>query len=313
MNTPLPPAPARKHAALSRKHAALFRETCSTFPKKCLRLWPLALLLLLAAACSSRKHTLAGHEEAPVLSPATEGQTGEALARQSISWQGSYTAKARFNLTLGEKNLSLGGTLRLQRDRALQLSLQVPLLGTEAVRIEASPEQILIIDRIHKSYVEEPIARLSALSGTGLDFYALQALLSATLFRPGQPAFTLADAAAMQQSPRQAQNIVRLSTSASGLSCAFDLDAASLRLAATSLAKTGSPYATTWQYGGYENTASRAFPTHIKAQFTGAAKPLALELSLSSLQPAEWTPGSRPSGRYRKIPLDAVLRLLSTL
>lgn len=306
MNTPRP-------TALHRKSTALFPKSAGTFWRKCRRLLPIALLLLAMTACSTRKHAIAERENAPAVTPATSKEARKILEQQSLAWAGSYTSKARFNFTLGQKTFSLNGTLRLKHNEALQISLQVPLLGMEAARIEATPERIIIIDRLHKRYVEEPIEHLSTLSGTGLDFYALQALLSATLFQPGTKDFTLDDAMAMKFSTREAENIYRLTASGQGLNYTFDLDATSQRIAAATVAKTGSRYACTWQYAGYENTGTRAFPTRIKAQFNGGKTTLSLELGLNKLEASDWKADTSPSSRYQKIELADILKLLSAL
>lgn len=306
MNTPQHPAHPRKAPALREKSAKAFRQ-------KCRRAFPIALLLLALAACSTRKHAVAEAEDTPASSAATSEEARKMLQQQSLSWEGSYSSKARFNFTLGQKDFSLTGTLRLKRDEALQISLQVPLIGTEAVRIEANPERIVIIDRIHKRYLDEPVEYLAARSGTGLDFYALQALFSATLFQPGLKGLTPDQTDAMKSSTRAAGNIYRLSTAGQGLDCAFDIDATSQRIASTSVAKKGSRHACTWQYAGYETTGTRAFPTRIKVQFNWGETPLTLEVALNKLEVSDWKSDATPSSRYQRVEPGELLKLLPAL
>lgn len=306
MNAPHP-------QALRPKALPLLPKSAAAFARKCLHFLPIALLLLALNACSTRKHAIADRENEAATPALSSTQARQMLEQQSLAWSGSYSAKTRFNFTLGQKTFSLSGTLRLKHNEALQISLQVPLLGMEAARIEVSPQRILVLDRIHKKYVEEPIERLSSLSGTGLDFYSLQALLTATLFRPGIKDFTLADAEALQFSDRAAANLYRLSASERGLNYSFDLNAADQRIASAAIAKAGSRYACTWQYGGYQTTGSRAFPTRIQARFDGGKVPLAVELGFNKLEPSDWKPDAAPSSRYQRIELADVLKLLSAL
>lgn len=82
------------------------------------------------------------------------------------------------------KGVTLSGTLRVKRNDVVQLSLS--LLGFEVGRMEFTPADVLIIDRVNKQYVRAPYSQVSFLRTAQLDFYALQSLFWNELFVPGQ-------------------------------------------------------------------------------------------------------------------------------
>jgi len=96
----------------------------------------------------------------------------------------NFSSKMKLTVNSNGKDISVNGTFRMKKNEVIQLSI-VPFLGIEAGRVEFTPTKMLIIDRINKQYVEEPISELSAMANTDMDFYTLQALFTNALFLPG--------------------------------------------------------------------------------------------------------------------------------
>lgn len=72
------------------------------------------------------------------------------------------------------KQISCGGSLKMKRDDVIQLSLT--FLGFEVGRLEFTPKDGLVVDRIHKQYSRASYAEVDFLRQAGLDFYTLQSL-----------------------------------------------------------------------------------------------------------------------------------------
>lgn len=231
---------------------------------------------------------------------------------ENTKWKGSFSSKAKFNIQFGAGSYALSGTLRVKKDEALQISFQVPILGMEAVRIEATPEKILVIDRLHKKYVEESITELSGLSGTGLDYYALQSLLTGAVFRPGLKTFTLSDAEHMTFTKDEQEGTALLKNKEKGLEYQFGMVASDDCLLTSSIRK--STYVCDWNYSGHQEFAGRSFPLKIKASLKGASKDVAFEVELSRFSSAsDWSAGASLPSRYEKIQLKDVMKMFSTL
>lgn len=270
-------------------------------------IWFLLVMCLCFVSCGTKQKVISekkNRSELGVIEQIVEKST----------WKGAFSSKIKFNVQFGSASYALNGTLRIKRDEALQLSLQVPLLGMEAVRVEATPEKILIIDRLHKKYVEESVAELSGLSATGLDFYALQSLFTGALFRPGVRHLTVSEVERMQVNSTQSGAMMNLNTIEKGLDYQFDIAVADVHLAETRISKASTAYKCVWKYSNYQELSGRAFPLSLKASFEGAPKVIGFEMDLSRPSTSsDWSVGSSLSSRYERIQLKDVMKLFSTL
>ena len=73
----------------------------------------------------------------------------------------AVTAKISADLEANTLNQSLGGTLRLQRDRQVQLSLSK--YGIEGARIIFTPDSVIVLDRINKRYLKDTYVALNSM------------------------------------------------------------------------------------------------------------------------------------------------------
>ncbi len=98
----------------------------------------LFLLIVMVAlwGCKSSQKTILTTPTAPVV-----------VAPQYLS--------SRLQLTLPEKvgGQELNGTMKMKQGELIQISLLMPILRTEILRLEVMPEQMLLIDRMNRRYV----------------------------------------------------------------------------------------------------------------------------------------------------------------
>ena len=55
---------------------------------------------------------------------------------------------------------SVDGTLKLHRGERIQLSFLMPILRSEVARMEVTPDEVLLVDRMGKRYVRASRAQL---------------------------------------------------------------------------------------------------------------------------------------------------------
>lgn len=92
----------------------------------------LVMLAALAVGCKTQKNSV----KAPV---------GEAEA--------SYlSSKLELTIPHGESIYTINGTMKLRKDSIVQVSMLMPILRTEVARVEVTPEQVLIVDRMNRRY-----------------------------------------------------------------------------------------------------------------------------------------------------------------
>lgn len=94
----------------------------------------LLLVVVVLAGCKSSKRLVTSETKAPV---------------------SSYLA-SKLQLTIPDKkggSLSVGGTMRMKTHERVQISLLMPILRTEVARIEVTPEEVLLVDRMNRRFV----------------------------------------------------------------------------------------------------------------------------------------------------------------
>ena len=73
--------------------------------------------------------------------------------------------------------LTVNGTLKLKRGERMQLSFLMPILRTEVARIEVTPDDILLVDRMGKRYVHATRRDLKGVLPKRADYAHLEKLL----------------------------------------------------------------------------------------------------------------------------------------
>ena len=148
---------------------------------------------MLLAACSSKKNLdtakLPTQEQSGAASDVPDAVRALTFV-QKVSDGGVYarnlSADADFVLALDGDDMSLSGTIRMRRDTVIRLQMNIPLIGTEILRIDFMPDTVLIVDRYHKRYMRASYADVGFLAANGLSFYTLQALFWNRLFLPAE-------------------------------------------------------------------------------------------------------------------------------
>lgn len=116
--------------------------------------WGILLLLLLASCRSSKS---------------LQSSTGEQVRYLS----------SRVKLTVPSRNavLTVSGTMKLKSGERMQMSFLMPILRSEVARLEVTPDDILLVDRMGKRYVRATREELEDLLPREADFARLEQLL----------------------------------------------------------------------------------------------------------------------------------------
>ena len=151
--------------------------------------WLLVPALLVMASCRSAKKAVDNGTDktAPVVTVNTPSatpskETAKAPAKQDapsaakqIAAGTNFTAKVKVRLRRDDKDISTTGTLRMRYDDVIQITLVDPLLGiAEVGRLELSPSNVLVIDRLNKRYVSTTYEEFSSLKSRNIGFSTIQ-------------------------------------------------------------------------------------------------------------------------------------------
>lgn len=221
-------------------------------------------------------------------------------------------AKMRFSLTMGGKEFSIGGNLRMKKDDVIQLSL-VGFGIFEGGRLEFTRDSVLLLDRIHKQYVHVPYSQLAFLRNSQVDFYTLQALFWNELIRPGVKHVTLEQAADFQVEPgTEGEGILSATSDDGRMLYRFFATLADGLLKRTEI--TRSAYKLDWTYDKFVKLGTSLFPSSMQIDVQGLKAPATAVLTITRLSTdAEWDTRTPVSKRYTQVSADEIMDKLMKL
>lgn len=278
---------------------------------------PLTLLLLTAVtvlcSCSSSKGIAAD--------PAAQAQRNDpALAykkKVAATAQTAQTLTARLSVAIaaGDKEISCNGTLKMKKNDVIQLSLTLPLLGTEVGRLECTPTDVLMIDRFHKQYVRAKYADVDFLAQANVDFYALQALFWNELFVPGEKDGAAAHLGRFSATESGSHTLLKLSDAPK---LEYDFltltDNAKIDRVSVRPKQSAQQGELVCSYGGFSTLGGKLFPTTMKLAVKGLDKDITLALSLSRLNnSSDWETRTTPGSKYRQRTVSDILGMVMQL
>ena len=271
---------------------------------KILKLLPFLLLLLLAG-CRSSKSVIEGSSTTKV--------TGEKVFIEKLvanaQREQCVTAKVDMKLNALDKEIAVNGRLRMKRDQVVQLSLT--LLGFEVGRIEFTPQDVLIVDRVNKQYVRAAYGDVSFLRQANLDFYALQSLFWNELFVPGEQ--KVASQLSRFLYSESGDHVMLTLTDAPKLNYNFltQLTPNIISQVAVQSKNAADLASLEWTYDRFTELDHRYFPTLMSCEVKGLDRNVGFVLNLSRLDNDDkWETQTKISSRYRERKVEEIFKYL---
>lgn len=280
----------------------------------------LTVLLLTLASCrssrsiSSAKGGVKAGTEVGNTPPTADLTKASALAWVSEVEKASpapaagtcLSARVKVQLSGLGKDVSASGQLRMKRDDVVQLS--VTFLGMEVGRLEFTPAEVLVVDRMNKQYVRTSYADIRFLRQAGLDFYALQSLFWNELFVPGQRSVAGHENSFRLSETQNAPCLSLADTPKLVYRFTVDADAKCVSALNVSSRQSGEPGNFSWTYSGFEPFGNRLFPTEMQMAVTGTPHDGGFTLRLSRLgNDSGWSTRTKLSDKYVRRSADEVL------
>ena len=213
-----------------------------------------------------------------------------------------------FNIKMGSKDISVPGSLHMRRDEVIRLQLFIPLLGTEVGRLEFTPGRVLLVDRMHKEYIEADYNQLDFLKNNGLNFYSLQALFWNELLVPGQkgvaeadfPKFNVDGSSVKLTNGNMTYN---WTTSNNGQIVMTNVNYATAKSGASSLL---------WMYSDFKALGTKQFPAHQNFQFSTTSnkqmKTVKVDIDMDEVKDkSDWDAKTVVSNKYKKVEATDIL------
>ena len=275
-----------------------------------MRLWNVVAVVLLGGAltlsgCKSSRKVTEARPDAAALSDVQHVERVIAGSPQADC----IDAKMRFTLRMGDKELSVGGNLRMKRDDVIQLSL-VGFGIIEGGRIEFTRDSVLLLDRIHRCYVRMAYRDVGFLRDSGADFYTLQALFRNELVLPGVRHVTAGEASRFHVSRRPDGRVVLSGDERGALACRFVTSLAGALLEQTEIS-TASGKALVWTYGDFVRMGTGHYPGRMEIVLRGQDMPVTAVIALSRIGTGDgWATRTPVSARYRRMDARSLIREL---
>ena len=283
--------------------------------KICLICAPLAL-----ASCGAKKSLV--KDNATVSTTQATHKHAEEMQLafvQKVSDQKVYAKNIvsglSFTANMDGKSITLPGALRMRRDQVIRLQIFIPYIGTEAARIEFTPDYVLVVDRLHKQYVKGDYNQLDFLRNNGLSFYSLQALFWNQLMLPGTNRVSEGDLAKFDVNLDGMGQNVPIMLKNGNLAFTWQANRNSGLIAQAVVAYTSRSQGNstlTWKYDNFKALGAKSFPATQEFSFatnaTKQARKATVKLALDALKTSDdWEANTVVSSKYKKVEVQDIL------
>lgn len=283
--------------------------------KICLICAPLAL-----SSCGAKKSLVKDNATVPTTQAAHKHAEEMQLAFvQKVSDQKVYAKNIvsglSFTANMDGKSITLPGALRMRRDQVIRLQIFIPYIGTEAARIEFTPDYVLVVDRLHKQYVKGDYNQLDFLRNNGLSFYSLQALFWNQLMLPGANRVSEGDLKKFDVNLDGMGQNVPIMLKNGNLDFTWQANRNSGLIAeavVTYTSRSQGNSTLTWKYDNFKALGAKSFPATQEFSFatnaTKQARKATVKLALDALKTSDdWEANTVVSSKYKKVDAQDIL------
>lgn len=298
-------------------------------------IWAVAVTAILFTGCASKKvieqTTTTSQENKPkVDKPTTETNTPDNTRLIQATYikrviqnrvdAANITADMSIRIQTEDKDITMPGAIKMRNNKVIRLQIFVPILGTEVARVDFMPSKVLVIDRIHKQYVEAGYDDLDFLKRNGLDFYTLQAFFRNQLALPGKQLVTedMTDNFTLEKTSAT-QNDIKFQRGNIAVTWQTEPQKAQIK-EAQMLYKAGNGKTSTlqWIYNDFKNIGLQSFPAQqtirFETQTTAKVKQASLFIQMEELgSKSSWEETTTVSSKYKKLEATDLLNKILNL
>lgn len=211
------------------------------------------------------------------------------------------------------KGKGYNAVFKLVKDEFMQVSIRAPFINIEAVRVNISPDKVVIIDRLMgRSYAELDM------KGTGMNlmiafnFYNLQALLTNQLFLAGNKNVSKADYGSFKMSVDDNKFILETKDK-NKLLYNFAVDASD-RIVSTAVTNSNKDMSLLWEYSDFVQDQDYIYPTKMTASINAKKKKTQLGISYDKLEiNTEFEIDKSIPTKYKKVELTDLIKAFAKM
>lgn len=263
----------------------------------------LFVLLLSIVACSTKKNVTTVSVKQLADTRFVASSPAAASSRECLS------GNAKLSLSVGDKQLSSSGTLRVKKNEGIQIGIS-PLGIIELGSIEFFPENARLIYKLGKEYTDVPYSSLSFLERSGIDYQMLESLFLNRLFIPvvDETGSLVKGVTLVREGD---ELLVKTVSGDVVYTFAFEQSTGNL-VSCKGIHKSGVEVLC--RYGNFEPLEGTPFPRTITITISGVTPAVSLSFKLSNLKATDFDFSPRKiSASYDKIPIEQMIKSLGNI
>lgn len=263
-------------------------------------------LLFFIAACKPKQQIV--YTTSPVEDKENSQLFSDILSNEFA--YSTFSSKLNLNISTGTRSVSSRASLRIERNKALQISLQ-PMFGVEMFRLYMDNETLIFLDRMNKRYVKESVEELKKKYPMGFDYLSLQALLTNGIFLSGDVNIEHADYKKFRYVQTPSNYYLKSADEKSGIEYGFTVNAAD-RVTFTHLLEPVKKYSLQWGYTDFVMVKEKPFPLKMDISAGTSSRKLDVGMTFSDIvlnEPVD-IQVKIPSG-YSQTSLSDIIKVIS--
>lgn len=287
-------------------------------------------LALLFAACATKKAMVSSSTSSSDTTMKTH-KNNENNAFQKLNFIQKVADNAvyatdivgdlKLNIKANGRDISVPGSLHMRKNQVIRIQVFIPILGTEVGRLEFTPDYVLLIDRLHKEYIQANYQQLDFLKNNGLNFYSLQSLFWNQLFVPGTNQLTSDLLQRFDTQKNANSSIIPITLQNGDLHFNWNCNTESGIIQAASVAYQSQKHGRStldWRYDNFKPIGVKQFPAWQSFTFTTTAtqrkQSVQLTLDMEELTTkSNWDAKTTISPKYKKVETQDVLGKIMNL
>lgn len=283
-------------------------------------------LTLLLFSCGTKKKVVDGTDGTTTTTTLQQQDNSQNAAFLQRVVDGQVTSKnivgsMSFRIKINGENIKVPGSLHMRRNEMIRIQLFVPLLGSEVGRLEFTPKGVLMVDRMHKEYIEAAYSELDFLNNNGLDFYTLQSLFWNQLALPGVKVVTKNDFSKFVLNDDDKSNSVTIGYEQGRMKSQWNADKQTAHIVAVNVNYSSDSHGTSslvWNYDKFVSVENSMYPSKQDISFvttsTGSKKTVNVSVEMDEVKTSsKWDLQTKLSNKYTKVDAKELMKKLFKL
>lgn len=234
-------------------------------------------ILISLAGCKSKKNLVTTSGE---LAEKSQTELINHVLANKLDYK-TISAKGHLELFKSSSSTKVSANYTIIKDKAMQVSVRIPIIGAEAMRIIFTPDSVIMIDRLKKRYAAENIAIAKMIFQ--FDYYNLQALLTNQLFLSGQKEIKKNMYNKFSVSSDNDSFYMLKTSPNANIEYKFYVDASD-RISSTQIASPRNDVTIMWLYENFIQDEQRVYPLSMRADIKAKKQKASFGISYSKLE-----------------------------